>query len=239
MMRFIPFALTALLLFVPASSFAQEWVEYSSRADRFFINFPVEPKVQDISWLSEYEAQFPARVYTAEQGPSRYSVTAVDYTNAAKIHAERAKSCDPVAHPGCRGTDEDGAQGAGSYKYETRGAPDYVSSRILQRDGKVTYFAWAVIDRIEGKYIHMTNADRSRTFFGIYMHDNRLYITEATVPAGYPEPGLFQQSLRFLDENGNPVRYQTIYTNGFPAPPRAGGGRGRGAGPAAGGVPRN
>jgi hypothetical protein len=238
-MRVIPFVLSALLLFVPGSSLAQEWIEYSNRVDRFFINFPSQPTVQDISWKSEYEAQFPARVYTAQQGGSRYSVTAVDYTNAAKIHAERAKSCDPVAHPGCRGTDEDGAQGAGSYKYETRGAPDYVTSQIIQRDGKVTYLAWAVIDRIEGKYIHMTNPDRSRTFFGIYMHDNRLYITEATVPAGYPEPGLFQQSLRFLDENGNPVRYQTIYTNGFPAPPRAGGGRGRGAGPAAGGVPRN
>jgi hypothetical protein len=60
------------------------------------------------------------------------------------------------------------------------------------------------------------------------MHDNRLYITEATVPAGYPEPGLFQQSLRFLDKEGNNVRYDTIYTNGFPAPPRAGGGRGGG-----------
>jgi hypothetical protein len=237
-MRLISFTVTAFFLFAPGSSLAQEWIEYSNRADRFFINFPSQPTAQDISWKSEYEAQFPARVHTAQQGPSRYSITVVDYTNAAKIHAERAKTCDPVAHPGCRGTDEDGAQGAGSYKYETRGAPDYVTSQIIQRDGKVTYLAWAVIDRIEGKYIHMTNPDRSRTFFGIYMHDNRLYITEATVPAGYPEPGLFQQSLRFLDGNGNPVRYQTIYTNGFPPPPRAGGGRGRGAGPA-GGAPNN
>ena len=27
------------------------------------------------------------------------------------------------------------------------------------------------------------------------MHENKLYIIEGTVPAGYPEPGLFQQSL--------------------------------------------
>jgi hypothetical protein len=41
------------------------------------------------------------------------------------------------------------------------------------------------------------------------------------VPAGDPEPGLFQQSLAWIDENGNGIRYQTLYHNGFPAPPRA------------------
>ncbi len=40
----------------------------------------------------------------------------------------------------------------------------------------------------------------------MYMHENKLYISEGTVPAGYPEPGLFQQSLAWLDENGNGIR---------------------------------
>ena len=238
-MRVIPLVLAALPLLVSAPSFAQGWIEYASRQDFFFLNFPAQPKVQDITYISELEAKFPARVYTAEEGPSRYSMTVVDYTNADKIHAERAKSCNPDAHSGCAGTDEDGAQGVGSSKYERRGAPDYASWKILQRDAKVTYFGWAVIDRVEGRYIHLTNADRSRTFFGIYMHDNRLYITEATVPAGYPEPGLFQQSLRFLDKEGNTVRYETIYTNGFTAPPRTGGGRGGGAGRGGANAPGN
>ena len=52
------------------------------------------------------------------------------------------------------------------------------------------------------------------------MHENKLYIVEATVPAGYPEPGLFQQSLGWLDENGIGLRYQSICLNGWPAPPR-------------------
>jgi hypothetical protein len=38
---------------------------------------------------------------------------------------------------------------------------------------------------------------------------------------GYPEPGFFQQSIRWLDENGNGIRYQTLYHNGFPKPPTA------------------
>jgi YD repeat-containing protein len=27
------------------------------------------------------------------------------------------------------------------------------------------------------------------------------------VPRGAPPPGMFQQSLRFIDENGRPIRY--------------------------------
>jgi len=35
------------------------------------------------------------------------------------------------------------------------------------------------------------------------------------VPERAPPPGLFQQSLSFLDEAGNRVRYPTIYFNRF------------------------
>jgi len=46
------------------------------------------------------------------------------------------------------------------------------------------------------------------------------------VPARAPAPGLFQQSLGFLDEAGNHVRYREIYFNKLP-PARLGrGGRG-------------
>ena len=68
---------------------------------------------------------------------------------------------------------------------------------------------------------------------------NRLYIFEATVPPRAPEPGLFQQSPRFLDADGKPVRYPDNYMNmyGIPeaSPARQGtqvprGGRGAAAG---------
>lgn len=222
----------SFVLVVSTLAFAQEWVEYTSPSDFFFVNFPAPPKVQDITYTSEFGAAFPARVYNAEQRASRYSVTVVDYTGAQRIHTERAKQCDPLAHSGCAGSeDPDGVQGVGSWKYERRGAVDFASFNALRRKSELTYFGWAAIDRVEGRYIHLTNPDRSRTFFAIYMHEDRLYILEATVPAGYPEPGLFQQSLRFLDKTGRPARYEGIYSNGFPAPPRAGAGRGGGNGP--------
>jgi len=61
------------------------------------------------------------------------------------------------------------------------------------------------------------------------MHDNRLYISEGTVPEGDPPPGLFQQSLGFVDKDGNTVRYADYYDNDYPPPARAGA---RGGGPA-------
>src|SRR5678815_503397 len=89
---------------------------------------------------------------------------------------------------------------------------------------------WNFIDLVEGHQLQLTNnADKSRTFVAIYMHDNRLYISEGTVPDGDPEPGLFQQSLGFVDSDGNGIRYRDYYDNDYPPPPRAGG---RGTGPA-------
>jgi hypothetical protein len=91
----------------------------------------------------------------------------------------------------------------------------------MKRDAKVTSYVWNFVDLVEGHSLQLTNnADKSRTFAGIYMHQNKLYIIEGTVPAGYPEPGLFQQSLGWLDENGVGLRYQTYYSNNYPPPPR-------------------
>jgi hypothetical protein len=77
---------TTSLVLVSGVSFAQEWIDYSSRQDFFHVNFPVQPKVQDIAFKSDYDATFPGRVYSAEEGTSRYSVTVIDFTDAERIH---------------------------------------------------------------------------------------------------------------------------------------------------------
>ena len=71
----------------------------------------------------------------------------------------------------------------------------------------------------------VTNPDGSRTFGAVNMHGTRLYLLEATVPRGAPAPGLFQQSLMFLDDEGRVIRYRSYYSPNhsdewkFPAPP--------------------
>jgi hypothetical protein len=85
---------------------------------------------------------------------------------------------------------------------------------------RLTELQWTNIDLVEGHLLQLTNtADGSRRFVSIFMHEDRLYISEGTVPAGDPEPGLFHQSLGWLDEEGNGIRYQSHYHNGFPPPP--------------------
>jgi hypothetical protein len=209
----------AVILVFASPLLAQEWVEFTNTLDRFTVNFPGEPKVQEITWPSEYGAVFPGRVYTTAQGPSRYSVTVIDYTEAERIHAERPNRND--------------AELGGQYwQVDVQASIAYAATKFRQREGvKVTFDAYHYIDLISGHQLQLTNPDQSRTFAGIYLHENRLYILEATVAAKAPPPGLFQQSLGFLDEAGKNVRYQSIYFNRLP-PSRLGrGGRGRAGGP--------
>jgi len=39
-----------------------------------------------------------------------------------------------------------------------------------------------------------------------------------TARRGNPPPDFFQQSVGWIDENGNPIRYLAVYHNGFPKP---------------------
>jgi hypothetical protein len=221
-MRRISMAVAMLVLSICPSSFAQEWVQYVSKADLFGVNFPSEPNVQDIAYATEFGITLPGRVYSANQGQSRYSITVVDLKDAEKIHTERAAQCK------ARGGEGDAC--TNDWRADVQGAMIFASWKFLQRNAKVSHFGWAVVDQVEGLRLQLTNADGSRTFGEIHRHGTRLYILEATVPPRAPAPGLFQQSLMFTDEEGKSIRYRSIYTTGYsegwkfpaPAPPRTG-----------------
>ena len=212
-----------ILLVAGQPAFAQEWIEYASKADLFAANFPTEPKTQDVTYTSEFGIALPGHVYTAEQGKSRYSMTVVDYNDAEKIHTARAQKCraDGGVSDACQN----------DWRGDVQGSMIFAASKFIKRDGaKINFFGWSVVDQIEGLRIQLTNADASRTFAEIHRHGTRLYVSEATVPKGSPAPGLFQQSLMFIDEEGKPIRYRSFYTTGYsegwkfpaPAPPRTG-----------------
>ena len=209
-MRLMHLVPAALILCCSTPSFGQEWIEYYSRADLFLVNFPGQPQVRDVTYPTEYGLTLPARLHIYEEGPSRYSVTVVDYGTVEKLHAERAKNCTGVP----------GTCGANRGANELRGALDYAAWNFIKRDAKVTYYGYGDSDRIGGLRIQLANPDKSRTFGAMYMHDNRIYILEATVPSNAPPPALFQQNLGFLDKDGKRIRYETIYANGYPPPKR-------------------
>jgi hypothetical protein len=217
MRRFSSASLAAFLLLVSRPSAGQEWIQYASKADLFGVNFPAEPKVQTIAYNTEFNISLPARVYSADSGQSHYSVTVVDYADAEKIHTARAAQCKKD------GGESDACQN--DWRGDVQGSIVNASWRFIQRNSKVTYFAWAVTDNVEGQRLQLLNPDSSKTFVAIYRHGTRLYVLEGTVPKGAPAPGLFQQSMMFLDEEGKPIRYRSLYTTGysepwkFPAPP--------------------
>ena len=216
-MRFSPLVAATLLVSLSIPASAQEWIEYVNREDRFTGNFPGQPKVTQTTYVSQYGAELPARVYSAEKGKSRYALTVVDYSEIDKILTEKAQKCASRTE-GCYGGT--GFSGVGHWRLDFHGAIVYATSKFLERDAKVTQLNWNTYSSVGGHGIHLTNRDGSRTLAAIYMHNQKLYIIEGTAPGDEPEPGLFQQSFGWIDENGRNIRYESLYHHAFPAPPR-------------------
>ena len=212
-------ALIAIVLFsTQGTSFAQEWREFVSKQDLFAANFPNEPIVMPMVWETEYGVSLPGRVYTVKQGPGSYSVTVVDYNSVKDILTARAAECPPGLER-CNG--DTAFSGPGYWKNDVRGAMIYAAFQMMKRDVKVTHYMWNYLGQgVEVNELQLlNNADKSRTFASIYMHHNRLYVMEATVPGNYPPPGLFQQSIVLLEPDGKRANHGHVVFNGAEVEP--------------------
>ncbi len=178
----IVFVVAAALAQAPSDYSTGEPFEYVNRDDCFAVNFPVEPTVEAFTYTSEYRTELPARRYTARQGDNTYSVTLVDFTSST------------VAQPETR------------LRLERAGAVAHAATALRQR-GEVTYDAYAEVGMIPGHSLQVTEPDGRRLYAQIVRHEQRLYILEASVPAGATPPIQFQLSLQILDENGDRISY--------------------------------
>jgi hypothetical protein len=218
-------ALVLLTLAWPRSAAAQEWAPFTTVEDGFTINFPGQPRMAQTTWRSQLDFELPARVYSVDRGSERYSITVVDYSGIEQLGMERAKSCPP-GNANCR-ANAGPALGPGYSRHDERGALLFATEKLLNRNATMTELAWDWQDMVEGHVIHLTNtADQSRTYAYVAMHRHKLYIVEGTVPKGSPEPGLFQQSLGWIDTDGTGMRYENVvYSNAYhgmgvyPTPP--------------------
>ena len=61
-------SMTMLVVLLVRAVFAQEWVEYTSRADRFTIPAPGQPTIETIAWESEYAPDFQAASMRGSKG---------------------------------------------------------------------------------------------------------------------------------------------------------------------------
>jgi hypothetical protein len=220
--RFRIFRLSlALLLACAGPAFAQdpsispgagEWKEFVAKEDGFRITFPGAPKVQDVTWTSQMGYALPARVFSVERGREHYVVTVADYRGIEKLGIAKSQTCTPGAETCIGGQTR--IVGPGYWKSDVHGAITYAAFGLLQRDAKLTGLTWNWAEQVEGTLLQFTNADQSRTSASIYMHDNRLYVIEGTVPKGYPEPELFKMSVGFIRPDGTESNiYSSVYNN--------------------------
>jgi len=128
MMRATAFVF-ALALLVSGTAAAQEWDEYTNVNDGFKINFPGQPSVAEKTWTSQMNYTLPMRVYSAEKGRERYSLTVVDYSGIEQLGIERAKTCPP-GNANCR-ANAPPALGPGYSHHDERGAIVYATFHTM------------------------------------------------------------------------------------------------------------
>jgi hypothetical protein len=198
----------ALIVSLAQPAFAQDWARFVSPEDGFSANYPGSPKIESITYSSQYQQPLPGKVYSASDALGRYRTTVVDYRNIEKLHADRVAKC--------RAAKGDGDSCQNDFRMDVAGATDYaVWNFIKQDDVKLTSYMFYFVELVSGRLLQMTNADKSRTYAAVHQHNGRLYIHQATVPPGMPEPILFMQSLAWADEKGLAIRYRTMYTEGY------------------------
>ena len=187
------FTMISILLF-SGSVLAQRWVPFTSTEDGFRMMAPGEFEIEEIDFETEYGIIVPAHIYSHENDIGTFTMTVVDYRDSQQLHEERIEELDGV-YIGIYG------------EVDVRGSVAFAAKKIRDRASSIEYDAYHYISRVDGHQLQTTNPDHSRTFAAIYLRNSRLYASEATVKEGATPPGMFQQSLEFIDENGEPVRY--------------------------------
>ena len=211
-MRFRPLIAAALVVCASQSALAQEWARFVSPEDGFSANYPGKPKAETTTYLTEYRQTLPAKVYSAADALGRYSTTVVDYRGIEKMHTDRAAKCQ--AAKGANQQDGDTCQN--DFRVDVAGATEHAVWNYMKRDGvKITHYMFYFVELVSGRLLQMTNPDKTRTYAAIHQHAGRLYIHQATVAAGMPEPILFMQSLAWVNDKGLAIRYRTLYTEGY------------------------
>ena len=185
----------AVILVCADAAYAQRWRPLASAEDGFQMMVPGEMQVETIQYESEYGIVVPAHVYSHRNDSGFYRLTVVDFRDSQRLHEERIKALDDVYLP---------IYG----EVDVRASVAFEARKIRERAASVEYDNYHYINRVDGHQLQTTNPDGTRTFAGIYLHRSRLYVLEATINPGFPTGGMFQQSLEFLDDNGEPVSYR-------------------------------
>lgn len=191
-----PLVLASILLFC-GSAIAQRWVPFASPTAGFRIMAPGEFSIEVVDYETEYGIVVPAKIFSHENDTGQYSVTVVDYRDAQILHDERLSEIGGLYQPIYAQVD-------------VRGSIAFAAKKIRDRASTIDYDAYHYISRIEGHQLQTTNPDRSRTFAALYLYQSRLYVIDATVSPATAPPGMFQQTIEFIDEDGDMITFRNF-----------------------------
>jgi hypothetical protein len=196
-MPFLRLAFLLSTLWFCEFAVAQKWIRYASATDGFRIMAPGEFSIEETDFETEYGIVVPARIFRHENDTGRYSVTVVDYRDAQRLHDERLREIGALYQPIYAQVD-------------VRGSIAYAARKIRDRASTIDYDAYHYIGRIEGHQLQTTNPDQTRTFAGLYLYESRLFVIDATVSPDIAPPGMFQQSLEFIDDDGAVITFRNF-----------------------------
>jgi hypothetical protein len=171
--------------------------DYVNKDDLFSVSVPCKFTVKDIVWATEYDSKVPGHVYSCKDGDSEYEMSVINYTDIAKIRAAQPHT--------------EAASGGMYAQIDLFGSVDYACTQLRNEAAKVTYDAWHYMNLIPGHELQYTLPSGRRVYAGAYLHEYRLYIMKATVPAKGIPPLLYTQSFAAVRPDGTAIRYQTIY----------------------------
>lgn len=168
---------TVFIVLLPARAPAQEWIEYVDCGDRFTVNFPGTPTVQETTYQPQVGKPIPARIHTVQDDARRYSVKVVNYTGIEVGDARGAIAWETWNY----------RKRGGEVTYDAYAQLDRIEGHQLHITNPDKSYSFV------GMYLHLAA--------------RRLYVLEATVPQDSPGAVHFQQSLMMLDEKAVRVRY--------------------------------
>jgi hypothetical protein len=192
---------------IPVASTEPLRGSYVKRQDRFAVNFPAPPRVEEFVFTSAQGSPWKARRYVAEADGFRYSLSVVDTSTTSLTPDNDA----------FRNTARPGSERGGAIAF---------AAWNVRKSGTVTTDSYAERQVIPGYRIEVTLPDGRRNLAEIYQHDKLFYLWEVTAPRGANPANAMQASLQMLDANGNVPVYQDNQRTFPDLAPRARGGGG-------------
>jgi type II secretory pathway pseudopilin PulG len=173
---------------------------YVNTTDLFSVSVPCKFTSRDITWDTEYDSKVPGRVYSCKNGDDEYEMSVINYTDILKIRRAQEH------------TEAGGGGGVDTYaRVDVQASIDYACTKMRSEAAKVTYDAWHYINLIPGHELQYNLPDGRRVYAAVYLHEYRLYIMKAAVPAMGIPPLLYTQSFAVVRPDGSTIRYPSIY----------------------------